>query len=317
LKAVRVEGGRPVVCDRDEPDPSSGEAVIRVLLAGICGTDLEIARGYMTHGGVLGHEFVGLVESAPDPAWVGKRVVGEINVPCGACPACAAGMERHCPARTVLGILGRDGAFAEKVALPPENLHEVPASVSDEAAVLTEPLAAAHEILAQVPLAPGARVLVLGDGRLGQLAAHALARAGASPVVLGRHPEKLARLERLGFRTAGETARLTRDFDVVIEATGDPSGLERALALVRPRGTIVLKSTYHGKPRLALAGIVIDEVTIVGSRCGSFEPALAHLAAEETLDAGFVTARYALDRVDEAFARAAAPDALKVLLTLG
>jgi 2-desacetyl-2-hydroxyethyl bacteriochlorophyllide A dehydrogenase len=313
LKAVVAREGAPAVVDCPAPEPA-GEAVVRVLLAGICGTDLEIVRGYMDHRGVLGHEFVGVVEAAPDGEWIGRRVAGEINVPCRACPTCASGLTRHCPARTVLGILGRDGAFAERVALPLANLHAVPDAVPDEAAVFTEPLAAAHEILDQVAVAPGSRVLVVGDGRLGQLCAHVLDRAGAQPVVWGRHPEKLARLARLGYRTLAGEERPDGRFDVVIEASGSPSGLERALGAVRPRGTVVLKSTYHGGASLSLTGIVVDEVTLVGSRCGSFAPALAHLASDPSLVAGLVTARYPLAEAAAAFARASERDALKVLL---
>lgn len=268
----------------------------------------------MDHRGVLGHEFVGVVEASPDPAWIGRRVVGEINVACGACATCASGLPRHCPTRTVLGILGRDGAFAERLTLPLANLHAVPDRVPDEAAVLAEPLAAAHEILDQVAVRPGSRTLVVGDGRLGHLCARVLARAGAPPVVWGKHPEKLARLESLGYGTVSGSERPGGRFDLVIEASGAPSGLERALAAVRPRGTVVLKSTYHGSAPLSLTGIVVDEVTLVGSRCGSFAPALDHLASEPSLHAGFVTARYPLGEVGAAFARASDDDAIKVLL---
>jgi 2-desacetyl-2-hydroxyethyl bacteriochlorophyllide A dehydrogenase len=314
LKAVVVERGAPTVVDRDDPEAPEGEARIRVLLAGICGTDLEIARGYMGFDGVLGHEFVGVVESASERGWIGTRVVGEINVPCGRCETCASGMRRHCPARGVLGISGRDGAFAERLVLPLSNLHAVPDGVSDEAAVFTEPLAAAHEILDQIPVPSGSRTLVLGDGRLGQLCAQVLAKAGAPPVVAGRHRSKLHRLERRGLRTTADTATLAREFDIVIEATGSPDGLRRALELVRPRGTIVLKSTYRGNAALELASVVIDEITIVGSRCGSFEPALSHLASDLALHDGMVTARYPLVEAAAAFARAADPGTLKVLL---
>jgi threonine dehydrogenase-like Zn-dependent dehydrogenase len=214
----------------------------------------------------------------------------------------------------VLGIVGRDGAFAERLALPLENLHRVPEGVTDEAAVFTEPLAAAHEILDQVPIAPGTRVLVVGDGRLGQLCAQVLGRAGTRPVVWGRHREKLARLARLGFRVLEDEERPDGRFDVVVEASGSPAGLERAMGAVRPRGTVVLKSTYHGGSPPSLTGIVVDEVTLVGSRCGSFAPALAHLASDPSLVAGLVSARHPLDEAAAAFARASERDALKVLL---
>jgi threonine dehydrogenase-like Zn-dependent dehydrogenase len=306
--------GRPVVVERDEPSVPPGDALVRVRVAGICGTDLEIARGYMKFVGVAGHEFVGVVERAPDPLWEGRRVVGEINVPCGRCSICRAGLPRHCPERTVLGIVGRDGAFAEYLTLPMANLHAVPDSIEDDVAVFTEPLAAAYEILEQVEMPESGRVLVLGDGRLGQLCAVVLAGAGAPPLVCGRHAKKLQRLGKFGLETADEHSDLPTCFDLVVEATGSPDGLRRALDLVRPTGTIVLKSTYHGDALLALAGVVINEVRIVGSRCGPFEPALDHLSRESSIVDGMVDARYSIRDVDEAFEHAARPDSLKVLL---
>jgi threonine dehydrogenase-like Zn-dependent dehydrogenase len=311
---VIVQDGRPTLVDRPETVPGDGEAVIRMTLAGICGTDLEIARGYLDFSGILGHEFVGVVERAPDPDWIGKRVVAEINVGCGVCEMCASGLGRHCPARTVVGIAGRDGAFAERIALPLSNLHRVPSAVSDDAAVLTEPLAAAHRIVDQVSWTGGERVLVLGDGRLGQLCAAVLARAGCRILVGGRHPEKMRRLEHFGIPTAESDGLRERGFDLVVEATGTPDGLRRALGVVRPRGTIVLKSTYHGEASFDLAGVVIDEVSVIGSRCGRFEPALEHLVSDTKVTEGMITARFSLDRVRDAFTRAMQSDALKVLL---
>ena len=316
MKATVARDGRVTVVDRDDPIPAIGEALVRVSVAGICETDLEIARGYMSFDGIPGHEFVGVVEQAPDPGWVGRRVVGEINASCGRCASCRSGAPRHCPDRTVLGILGRDGAFAERLTLPLVNLHAVPEEMDDEVAVFTEPLAAAYEILEQVELPKSGRVLVLGDGRLGQLCALVLARAGAPPVVCGRHPKKLERLGKFGLKTVTAAEGLPRGFDLVIEATGSPEGLDRALDLVRPTGTVVLKSTYHGDASVELARVVIDEVSIVGSRCGPFEPALAHLGREPSIVDDMVTARYAMRDVDAAFAHAAQPDALKVLLTV-
>jgi threonine dehydrogenase-like Zn-dependent dehydrogenase len=314
VRAIAFAGGRAVVVERPDPVPAPGEAVVRVRLAGICGTDLEIARGYMGFAGIPGHEFVGVVESSPDPAWVGRRVVGEINAACGRCETCARGLGRHCPSRTVLGILGRDGAFAERLRLPLANLREVPAAVPDEAAVFCEPLAAAWEVLEQVVVPAGSRTAVLGAGRLGQLCARVLARAGAPPLVLGRSEGKLALARAAGLEAARADAAIERGFDLVIEATGSPQGLARALALVRPRGTIVLKSTYHGSAPIALAPVVIDEITIVGSRCGRFEPALAHLAADPALVAGLRTACFALDDAASAFALASDRASMKVLL---
>ncbi len=318
MRAILLRGGRPLLVERPTPRPAPGEALVRVAIAGICGTDLEIARGYFGFDGVPGHEFVGTVASAPGARrWVGRRVVGEINVACDSCEVCRSGLHGHCPRRTVLGIAGRDGAFAEALVLPLRNLHEVPERVPDEAAVFVEPLAAAHRILDQVAPAPGSRALVLGDGRLGQLAAAVLARAGIPPVVCGRHPEKLRRLERLGLRATVSPGDLAREYDLVVEATGSPEGLRTALSLVVPLGTVVLKSTYHGGAAIDLTPIVVDEVRIVGSRCGELGPALDHLASEPSLTEGLVTARFALEDAAAAFARAAAPDAIKVLLDVG
>jgi threonine dehydrogenase-like Zn-dependent dehydrogenase len=313
LKGVFAERGVPVL--KDLPPPAAdGEALVRVGLAGICGTDLEILEGYLGFDGVLGHEFVGVVERAPDPAWVGRRVVGEINVACGGCDTCRAGRRSHCPDRTVLGIVGRNGAFAEYLSIPVANLHPVPDEVPDEVAVLTEPLAAAFEILEQVSPAPGARVLVLGDGRLGQVCARLLHASGFPPVVVGRHPGKLSLLEKRGLETRNSVEGLGRDFDFVVEATGDRSAMETALDLVRPRGTIVLKSTVHGRTQIDLAAVVIDEITVVGSRCGPFEPALALLARDPEFAGDIVSATYSLDDARVAFAHARRPDTLKVLL---
>jgi threonine dehydrogenase-like Zn-dependent dehydrogenase len=314
MMAVVLRAGIPELVDRPEPAPRPDEATVRVLLAGICRTDLEIARGYMTFDGVPGHEFVGVVEESGDPAWVGRRVVGEINASCGACETCREGWPRHCPRRTVLGISGRDGAFAERLALPVANLHEVPAGMSDESAVFTEPLAAAHEILEQVSFGPRARVLVLGDGRLGQLCVAVLRRAGVSPTVSGRHAKKLERLARIGCPIVDAVRPIPREFDIAVEATGTPDGLRRALSAVRPRGTVVLKSTYHGGAQFDLSGLVIDEITLLGSRCGPFAPALEHLRDDPSCVEGLVTARFPLSEARDAFARAMDASSLKVLL---
>jgi threonine dehydrogenase-like Zn-dependent dehydrogenase len=314
VKALVFADGEPRVEERPDPSPSRGEAIVRVTLAGICRTDLEIARGYMGFDGIPGHEFVGVVESAPEPGFAGRRVVGEINVGCGSCERCRRGLGRHCPRRTVLGIAGRDGAFAERLALPTANLHAVPDAMPDEVAVFTEPLAAAYEILEQVRPAAGTAALVLGDGRLGQLCASVLARAGSPPSVVGRHPEKLRRLERMGLRAIPAGTAIPREFDLAVEATGTPEGLALALSAVRPRGTVVLKSTYRGAAPVALAPAVVDEITIVGSRCGPFAPALEHLSTDPAVTEGLVSGRFPMAEAAAAFARAAAPDALKVLL---
>ena len=299
--------------DVARPAPPEGEALVRVTLAGVCATDLELVKGYYPFTGVPGHEFVGVVERADSaPARVGRRVVGEINASCGTCPTCVAGRRSHCPARTVLGIKGRDGAMAQWLALPVGNLHDVPDAVADEVAVFTEPLAAALEVQEQVPVGPGTRVVVVGDGRLAQLVARSLALTGCGLVVIGRHPGKLMRLAERGIPVAPRAEAGAAD--VVVECTGNPEGLAVARAAVRPRGTIVLKSTYHGEARVNLSAVVVDEVMLVGSRCGPFAPALALLASGGVEVADLVEARFALDDVEAAFARAAAPGVLKVVV---
>jgi len=301
----------------DVPRPASppGEALVRVTLAGVCNTDLELVKGYYPFTGVPGHEFVGEVVSAEAAEWVGRRVVGEINASCGACATCRAGRRTHCPARTVLGIKGRHGSMAEFLTLPIENLHAVPDAVPDEVAVFTEPVAAALEVQRQVAIDAGARVVVVGDGKLGQLVARTLALAGRRPTVVGRHPRKLALLQRLGIATVAGGDVPPCEADVVVECTGNPDGLALARAAVRPRGTIVLKSTYHGGAPLNLSGIVVDEVTLVGSRCGPFAPALALLAGGALEVADMVDQRFALHDGFAAFAAAGAPGVLKVLIT--
>lgn len=294
--------------------PDAGRARVRVLLAGICSTDLQILRGYMAFRGVPGHEVVGVVEDGP-PHLVGRRVVAEINFACGACPTCAAGLGRHCPTRDVMGILRADGAFAERVLVPPANLHVVPDGVSDEQAVFAEPLAAAFEVLEQVHVRPGASAVVLGDGKLGLLVALVLHAAGARVTCVGRHAHKLEHLRRAGVQVATADAEHEGErVDLVVEATGSREGLARAMTLVRPRGTLVLKSTVADAHQLSLAPLVIDEVTVVGSRCGPFAPALGALAAERVTVAPLVEAVYPLAEGPAAVAHAARPGALKVLL---
>ncbi|HEY76974.1 MAG TPA: alcohol dehydrogenase catalytic domain-containing protein [Thermoflexia bacterium] len=304
--------------DYPQPVPPPGEALVRVRLAGICNTDLEIVRGYMGFQGVLGHEFVGTVVECADgtaaPSLVGRRVVGEINAYCGECPTCRAGRPTHCPNRTTLGIWGRDGAFAEYLTLPARNLYPVPDGLPDEAAVFTEPLAAALEILEQVHIRPTDRVVVLGDGKLGLLVAQVVALLGCDLVVVGRHPEKLAILARRGVSTAlaGETDGLVAD--VVVECTGRPEGFATAKRLLRPRGTLVLKSTYHGQVEADLTALVVDEISLVGSRCGPFPPALRLLQRGLVDVRPLISEIYPLSEGEKAFARAAEPGTLKVLL---
>ena len=309
MRAVVLDAGTLRLADR--PTPSAEfECVVRVLAAGICGTDLELIRGYAGFSGVPGHEFVGLVEDAPAPDrdWIGRRVTGDITVGCGACDGCRVAGRGHCDHRTVLGIIGRDGAFAEYVTLPARNLHAVPDHVGDESAVLVEPLAAACRVLEQVPVTAATRCAVVGPGRLGILVALVLRDAGADVTIVGRGDARLALARSLGFGiAAGEAVGpLARRFDVVVDATGRPEGLAIAKSLVRPRGTIVLKSTFHGEAPVALAPMVVDEITLVGSRCGPFDAALDRLAHRRIDTRPLVDAEFALDRFDEAFAAAAA-----------
>jgi len=301
--------------DLEAPTPPAGEALVRVRLAGICNTDLELVRGYYPYSGVPGHEFVGTVEAAQGaPEWLGRRVVGEINASCGACTACRAGRRTHCEKRTVLGIVARDGAFATHLRLPIGNLHAVPEALDDESAVFTEPLAAALELQEQVRVSPADRVVVIGAGKLGNLVAQTLAVTGCRLRVLGRSPRPLALLAARGIPTAGIDALEPRQADLVVECTGHPDGLELARRAVRPRGTIVLKSTYHGKAEVDLARFVVDEITLVGSRCGPFAPALALLAQRQVDPRPLIEARYPLSDALAAFEHAARPGALKVLV---
>jgi threonine dehydrogenase-like Zn-dependent dehydrogenase len=301
--------------DLEPPATPPGEALVRVALAGICNTDLELVRGYYPYTGVPGHEFVGRVERAQGaPEWVGRRVVGEINAVCGACASCLSGRRSHCERRSVLGIVGRDGAFATHLALPIANLHAVPDSLADEAAVFAEPTAAALEVREQVGIGPGDRVVVIGPGKLGQLVAQTLALTGCELLVVGRSPRPLERLAARGI-AAGTVERLEpRAADVAVECTGQPEGFELARLAVRPRGTIVLKSTYAGPSSLDLSRIVVDEITVVGSRCGPMAPALELLASGRVDPRPLIDARLPLAEGLAAFEAAARPGVLKVLI---
>jgi threonine dehydrogenase-like Zn-dependent dehydrogenase len=297
---------------------AGSECVIRVLAAGICGTDLELTRGYAGFAGVPGHEFVGVVEEAPpaDAAWIGRRVTGEITVGCGACEGCRVAGRGHCDRRSVLGIIGRDGAFAEYLSLPAANLHAVPEGIDDEAAVLVEPLAAACRVLEQIAVTPATTCAVVGPGRLGLLVALVLRDADARVTIVGRGEARLALARSLGFDAAAADAAGTfpRRFDLVVEVTGRPEGLTVAKSLVRPRGTIVLKSTFHGEAPVALAPLVVDEITLVGSRCGPFSAALDLLASHRIDPRPLIDAVYPLERFPEAFTAAAG--GRKVILRL-
>src|ERR1700722_18419692 len=305
---------RALVFDRklefrtDYPTPvaSLGESIVRVSTAGICGTDLELAQGYMQYRGVPGHEFCGRVVESQNPTLRGKRVVGEINAGCGRCPACLNGLARHCPDRSVLGILGRDGAFAEFLSLPDVNLIPIPDSVTDDSAVFVEPLAAAYEIFDQAHIARNQTIAVLGDGRLGALVAMVLKGEKYLPLVAGHHREKLARLAALGLQTAEESS-LRDQFDVVIECSGSQSGFRRAIELVRPRGTIILKSTAAAAAELNLAPLVVNEITVIGSRCGRFQPALDAMATEKIDPRPLIDGTFALEDGIAAFEAASNP----------
>jgi len=311
-----VFDGEPHITDVPAPRPAEGEAVVRVLAAGICATDLEILKGYMGYRGVPGHEFVGVVEHCENAHLLGKRVVGEINCVCGQCHYCRSGMPRHCLNRTVLGILKRNGAFAEYLTLPEENLHLVPETMSNDAAVFTEPVAAAFRIAEQVDLSAEDRVIVLGDGKLGQLVAQVLWLRTKRLVCVGRHRWKLRLLERLRIATAHTDDPVEPGADVVVEVSGAHDGLARAFELVRPEGTIVVKTTIAGNAALDLDLAVVNEVKIIGSRCGPFRPALEALALGNVEVTPMVSEAYPLEEGLEALRRAASPDVMKVLLRM-
>jgi threonine dehydrogenase-like Zn-dependent dehydrogenase len=313
VRALAFDGQRAALVERPDPKPSPDEALVRVSLAGVCRTDLELVRGYLGFRGVLGHEFTGRVLDGP-AEWRDQRVVGEINFSCGRCPTCARGLRRHCPERRVMGIHQADGAFAETVLVPVENLHRVPDGVPDERAVFTEPLAAAFEVLAQVEVPAGVPALVLGDGKLGLLLAQVLHDAGARVTAVGRHREKLAVLAARGIETAACAEFRGERVPLVVEATGTLSGFRRALELVEPRGTLVLKSTVAAREPLDLAPLVIHEVTVVGSRCGPFPPALEALAAGRIDVDSLVSERIPLAHAPLALEHAARPGALKILI---
>ncbi|MBI5944428.1 MAG: alcohol dehydrogenase catalytic domain-containing protein [Chloroflexi bacterium] len=291
-----------------------GEALIKIRKAGICSTDLELVKGYYPYKGILGHEFVGEVVSAPDASWVGQRVVGEINAVCGKCEACLNGRPTHCENRTVLGISNRDGVFAEFTSLPLENLYRVPDSVPDEQAVFVEPLAAALEIQQQMQIHPTDRVLLVGAGRLGQLIAQTLALTGCDLHVVARHAFQREILSARGIRTIAEENIQPQKWDMVVEATGSPDGFNLARRAVRPRGTMVLKSTYKGGMNVNFSSIVVDEINIIGSRCGPFEPALRLLEKREVDPGVLISDQYKLQDSLKAFERAAQAGVLKVLL---
>jgi threonine dehydrogenase-like Zn-dependent dehydrogenase len=301
-----------------KPPLQHGEALIRVIQAGICSTDLQILKGYMTFEGVMGHEFVGIIEEAYNRNdLIGKRVAGEINASCRACPTCRAGNPTHCPHRTTLGIFQRDGAFADYLTLPLENLHVLPEDLTNEEAVFIEPLAAACEIPAQISIRPTDYVVVIGDGKLGILCAQVLQLLGCRLVVLGHHQEKLNILKKRNIAISTDPNSLEPGADFIIEATGTPSGISMAEKLVRPRGTIVLKSTYHGNTTVCLTNYVIHEINLIGSRCGPFAPAIRLLQQRLVDVRPLIHATFPLEQGLKAFEVAKKSPTLKVLFEMG
>jgi threonine dehydrogenase-like Zn-dependent dehydrogenase len=315
MRGLWLDGDPALRCDLPVPVPGPGEALVRVRLAGVCGTDLAMLQGYVPFTGVMGHEFVGEIAASADaPARVGERIAGEINVTCGECGPCVAGLGNHCERREVLGIRDRDGVFAEYLRLPLRNLHPVPDAVPDDAAVFTEPLAAALQITRQIHVAPAQRVLVVGAGRLGQLIARVLRLTGCELAVVARRERQRALLGAVGIVTVGEDQVRAAAFDIAIEASGSPSGLALAREALRPGGTLVLKSTYPGDVPMDIAGLVVDEITVVGSRCGPFPAALRLLAQGLVDPRPLIDARFPLGDGEAALTHAAMPGTLKVLL---
>jgi threonine dehydrogenase-like Zn-dependent dehydrogenase len=314
MLAVRLEKGLVQVRKQSRPRRPEGFALIRLLSGGICNTDLELQRGYYNFRGTPGHEFVGEVVEADSQDLIGERVVGEINLACGACAWCVQGLGRHCPRRTVLGIVKHPGAFRELLTLPEGNLHRVPRAIPSEQAVFVEPLAAACEILDQVRIPTGARVAVLGDGKLGLLVGQVLKAHGTEVHQYGRHKEKL----RIATQ-AGIDARVARkipqaEYAWVVDATGSGEGLRQAVQMTKPRGTVVMKSTVHGSVAIDSAPVIVNEITLVGSRCGRFEPALRLLRTKQVSVASLISEILPLKNAALAFRRAATPGVLKVLL---
>lgn len=319
MNVLYLENGQVQLrTDYPEPQPGPGEALIAVMLAGVCSTDLELVKGYLPFTGVLGHEFVGEVTAVGSPEtdndWLGRRVVGTINLGCGRCPVCLADGAEHCPQRTVLGIAGKDGVFAQYVTLPITNLLPVPDGVTDEQAVFTEPLAAALRIREQVAVRPTARTAVVGPGRLGLLIGQVLALGGGQVTMLGRSAASLALPARLGLATGLTTDFADNSFDFVVEATGNEAGLAQSLRLVRPQGTLVLKSTFAGEASLDLTKLVVAEINVIGSRCGPFAPALRLLARREVDVLASVDGRYPLHQAPAALDHAARPGIRKILI---
>lgn len=317
MKAVVFDEELKLVTDYKKPVPREGEALIKIVLAGVCNTDYEITKGYMGYKGILGHEFVGVVEevNSNDKSLIGKRVVGEINNGCEACEMCHKGLQRHCPNRQTLGIWQKDGCFAEYLTWPIKDLLEVADNVADEQAVFVEPLAAGLEILEQLHIQPIEKVVILGDGKLGLTTALALNASNIDVLLVGKHQNKLDIAKNQGVKTKlFENLEIKKEWDFVVEATGSISGFESALALVKPRGTLVLKSTVAASKEFNLAPIVIDEIRVQGSRCGRFAPALRLLESKKVDFSPLISATYNVDDAIEAFEKNKQKDTLKVLI---
>lgn len=317
MKAIVFDNELKLVTDYAKPVPKAGEALIRVTTGGICNTDYEITKGYMGYKGILGHEFVGVVEEIndEDKSLLNKRVVGEINCGCKNCEWCYQGLERHCPNRQTLGIWQKDGCFAQYVTMPLSNLLEVADNVSDEQAVFVEPLAAAVEILEQLHIQPAQKVVVLGDGKLGLTISLALSASNIDVLLVGKHQNKLDIAKAQGVKTKiFEDLEIKKEWDFVVEATGSIAGFETALSLTKPRGTLVLKSTVAASKEFNLAPIVIDEIRVQGSRCGQFAPALRLLESNKIDFSPFVSGVYPVDKAIEAFEQNKVPNNLKILI---
>ncbi len=314
MKALYFDGkSLRLLKDYPHPHRKQGWSIVKVTYAGICGTDLQILEGYAGFKGVPGHEFVGIVSDSEDIELIGKRVVGEINVGCGRCSYCLSGLERHCPERRVLGIKELNGSFAEYLTLPTKNLHVIPDSLTDEEAVFVEPLAACYEILEQIKLDPNSRILVLGDGRMGVLVSQVISKIAPETILAGRHEEKLRRIKALGVKTM-HVEEVEGLFDLVVEVTGRPEGVAHALKHVKPRGTIILKTTTATNPTINLSKVVVNEVTILGSRCGRFRPAIHALSIGQIHVRSLIDGVYALEDWEEAFQKVKERNVFKILL---
>ncbi|MEN8262896.1 MAG: alcohol dehydrogenase catalytic domain-containing protein [Nitrospirota bacterium] len=316
MNALLFDGDLKYREDHPVPNPGKDEALIRVTYAGICNTDIEITKGYMGFKGIPGHEFVGVVEKSDNRKLKGKRVTGEINIGCNTCSYCRDHLYNHCPKRSVLGILARDGVFAEYTTLPLKNLHELPDSVSDEEAVFIEPLAAAYEILEQVSISSSDKVCVLGDGKMGLLIGQVLSTTGCNLIVIGKHPEKLSILDELGINTKLSSQRKEKEFDIVVDCTGSRTGMETALGIVKPRGKIIIKTTVAKKGQLDLNGVVINELSLIGSRCGPFLPAINAIASRDIDLFPLISDVFKLEDGLKAFENAKKKGVMKVILKI-